>query len=250
MGFRFRKSVKIAPGIKLNLGKKSASVSFGGKGARYTVSSTGRKTASVGIPGTGISYSEQNGGKSSESSNKPVPQYRYQSSNSGGGRNGGCLFTVLKFLLILMVWPFYLSYWFWKTDKVTLSKKARVGVIAAGWILLMVLLPSGGGKETEQMPSPTEQPLISSTSTPEPTAEPTAEPAAEPTPEPTPEPTVEPSPAPTEQAPQEEKVQMVWIPTNGGTKYHNRSGCSNMKNPKEVTLDYATSHGYTKCSKC
>ena len=52
MGLKFRKSVKIAPGVRLNFGKKSTSVSFGGKGARYTVSSTGRKTASVGIPGT------------------------------------------------------------------------------------------------------------------------------------------------------------------------------------------------------
>ena len=56
MGFRFRKSIKIAPGVRVNIGKKSTSISFGGKGARYTVSSTGRKTASVGIPGTGLSY--------------------------------------------------------------------------------------------------------------------------------------------------------------------------------------------------
>lgn len=56
MGFRFRKSVKLAPGVRVNLGKKSASVSVGGKGARYTVSSTGRRTSSVGIPGTGVSY--------------------------------------------------------------------------------------------------------------------------------------------------------------------------------------------------
>lgn len=63
MGFRFRKSVKIAPGIKLNFNKKSTSVSFGGKGATYTVNSTGKKTASVGIPGTGLYYTESVGGK-------------------------------------------------------------------------------------------------------------------------------------------------------------------------------------------
>ena len=55
MGFRFRKSVKIAPGVRLNLGKKSTSVTLGGKGARYTVSSTGRRTKSVSVPGTGLS---------------------------------------------------------------------------------------------------------------------------------------------------------------------------------------------------
>lgn len=68
MGFRFRKSIKIAPGVRVNIGKKSTSISFGGKGARYTVSSTGRKTASVGIPGTGISYT------ATESKKKPSPQ--------------------------------------------------------------------------------------------------------------------------------------------------------------------------------
>ncbi len=57
MGLRFRKSIKIAPGIKLNLSTKGAGVSFGGKGCRYSISSSGRKTATVGIPGTGIHYS-------------------------------------------------------------------------------------------------------------------------------------------------------------------------------------------------
>lgn len=36
MGFRFRKSVKIAPGVKLNLAKRGASVTFGNKYARTT----------------------------------------------------------------------------------------------------------------------------------------------------------------------------------------------------------------------
>ena len=56
MGFRFRKSIKLFPGVKLNLGKKSASISIGTKGARHTVSTTGRRTSTVGIPGTGLSY--------------------------------------------------------------------------------------------------------------------------------------------------------------------------------------------------
>ena len=42
-------------------------------------------------------------------------------------------------------------------------------------------------------------------------------------------------PAPTTQAPTENIAIMVWIPTNGGTKYHSRSSCSNMKNPQQVT---------------
>ena len=57
VAFRFRKSVKIAPGVRLNLNKKRTSVSFGGKGFHHTISSTGRRTTTTGLPGTGISYS-------------------------------------------------------------------------------------------------------------------------------------------------------------------------------------------------
>ena len=62
MGWRFRKSKKIAPGVRLNIGKRGASVSFGHRGARLTVGRRGTRVA-VGIPGTGISYSAKLGGK-------------------------------------------------------------------------------------------------------------------------------------------------------------------------------------------
>ena len=42
MGLRFRKSVKILPGVKINFNKKSTSVTIGGRGAKYTISSTGQ----------------------------------------------------------------------------------------------------------------------------------------------------------------------------------------------------------------
>lgn len=64
MGFRFRKSFKVAPGVKLNFNKKSTGVTFGGKGLHYTVNSSGKKTASAGIPGTGLYYTKSSGGSS------------------------------------------------------------------------------------------------------------------------------------------------------------------------------------------
>ena len=68
MGFRFRKSIKIAPGVRVNLNKKSASISVGTKGARITKSTSGRTTTTVGIPGTGISYSKSHTSKRKTSS--------------------------------------------------------------------------------------------------------------------------------------------------------------------------------------
>ena len=79
MGFRFRKSVKIAPGMRLNVGKKSASVSFGKKGARYTISSTGRRTSSIGIPGTGLYYTKSH---YANSKNKPQSTNRQDHTDS------------------------------------------------------------------------------------------------------------------------------------------------------------------------
>jgi hypothetical protein len=58
MGLRFRKSVKIAPGIRMNIGKKGVSMSVGGKGFRINTSSRGVSVSSS-IPVTGISYQKQ-----------------------------------------------------------------------------------------------------------------------------------------------------------------------------------------------
>jgi hypothetical protein len=52
MGWGFRKSIKIAPGVRVNLSKSGISTSIGGKGLTYNT--RGRVTAS--IPGTGIRF--------------------------------------------------------------------------------------------------------------------------------------------------------------------------------------------------
>lgn len=63
MGLNFRKSISLLPGVKLNLNKKSAGLSFGVKGARYSINTSGQRRATVGIPGTGISYTKTFGDK-------------------------------------------------------------------------------------------------------------------------------------------------------------------------------------------
>lgn len=58
MGLRLRKSIKIMPGLKINLSKSGASLTVGKAGACVNVSKRGTR-ATVGLPGTGISYSTQ-----------------------------------------------------------------------------------------------------------------------------------------------------------------------------------------------
>lgn len=42
----------------------------------------------------------------------------------------------------------------------------------------------------------------------------------------------------------------VWIPTNGGKRYHNNSSCSKMINPRKVDLGEAKALGFTACGRC
>jgi len=58
MPFRFRKSIKILPGVKINLSKSGVSTSVGKRGATVNFSKRGTRTT-IGIPGTGLSYSSQ-----------------------------------------------------------------------------------------------------------------------------------------------------------------------------------------------
>lgn len=59
MGLKFRKSVKIAPGVKLNIGKKSIGISAGNKYGGISVNSKNGARVRVSAPGTGLSYSEK-----------------------------------------------------------------------------------------------------------------------------------------------------------------------------------------------
>jgi Protein of unknown function (DUF4236) len=55
MGFRFRKRVKLIPGVWINLSKKGGSLSVGGHGATVNLSKRG-VIGTAGLPGSGISY--------------------------------------------------------------------------------------------------------------------------------------------------------------------------------------------------
>ena len=58
MGLRFRKTISVLPGVRLNISKSGVSASVGPKGLTLNL---GRKGArgTVGLPGTGLSYSEK-----------------------------------------------------------------------------------------------------------------------------------------------------------------------------------------------
>ncbi|MBN1087304.1 DUF4236 domain-containing protein [Erwinia aphidicola] len=55
MGLRFRKSISIIPGVRLNLSGSGASMSVGPRGASVSFGKRGTY-ANFGLPGTGLSY--------------------------------------------------------------------------------------------------------------------------------------------------------------------------------------------------
>jgi len=55
MGFRFRRTLRVLPGVRLNVSKSGVSTSIGGRGAWFTFGRRGVRTT-AGIPGTGLSY--------------------------------------------------------------------------------------------------------------------------------------------------------------------------------------------------
>jgi tetratricopeptide (TPR) repeat protein len=86
MGIRFRKSIKLGPGVRLNVGKRGvSSVSFGGRGMRYTMGRGGRRTTSMGIPGSGISQvsTSKSGGARSSRQREPQPIAPWQLPRPG-----------------------------------------------------------------------------------------------------------------------------------------------------------------------
>jgi len=90
VGFRFRRRIKIFPGITLNLSKSGVSTSVGVPGARMTFGND-KTSTTVGLPGSGISYTQI-------SKDAPAP-----SAEPGVSILGPMLLIGLAFIL-LVIW--------------------------------------------------------------------------------------------------------------------------------------------------
>ena len=81
---RYRKSIGLGKGVRLNVGKGSLGISAGVKGAHVSVNSRRGVTTSVGAPGTGVSYSKTRGWGEGAESDAGMPC----TETSGWGGNG------------------------------------------------------------------------------------------------------------------------------------------------------------------
>ena len=94
MGFNFRKSFKIVPGVRLNVGKKGiSSVSVGPRGAKVNIGKKGTRTT-VSAPSKGLSYSKYSA-------------YQKQDNQQQGSKSGiGTLIVVGIIIFLLFIWIF------------------------------------------------------------------------------------------------------------------------------------------------
>lgn len=274
MGFKFRKSVKIAPGVKLNFNKKSTGITFGGKGVHYTINSKGKRTKSVGIPGTGLYYSTSSAGSKSRSKKTTV------TNTENFGKEENINMTDKKWyqknwviaLLIIYFFPVGL-YLMWKHTNWKKGVKMLITSIFAFYLLLFCV----GFSSVSDIEPTTNVDSIIASSTTETTTETTTEEITTTettTTETTTEEVTTTKKITTTQATtvtttretteetteeeeyynyyeedeEEEESEMVWI-TATGSKYHSIPYCGNTKSSRQVSLETAK-RNYSACSKC
>lgn len=74
MGFRYRKSIKLGGGFRINISKSGIGYSWGVKGYRVTKTAKGTTRRTTSIPGTGISFVHETGKKKQHQTSKINPQ--------------------------------------------------------------------------------------------------------------------------------------------------------------------------------
>ncbi len=143
MSARSRKSIKLAPGVKLNLNKKSVSMTIGNKYAHVTKSSTGRTTTSIKpVKGLSYTYTQTTGKSNKPSSSSPKTQTSIpintnsttiKENNIEKKKNNWLLWILLTFLS-----PIGIVY-MWITKKDFPSKKKIILTIIFGLWFLIIL---------------------------------------------------------------------------------------------------------------
>ncbi|TYC48784.1 DUF4236 domain-containing protein [Weissella muntiaci] len=88
MGLRYRKSINLGGGARINLSKSGVGWSIGGKGFRYTKKANGGTRTTASIPGSGISYVKDSSNSTPTSSSRSSnPQSGYYSNNNNQNNN-------------------------------------------------------------------------------------------------------------------------------------------------------------------
>lgn len=273
MGMRFRKSIKLSGGTKLNLSKSGVGISTGVKGFRVSKNTSGRSRVTASLPGTGLSYTKEYGNSGSSGNSQSAPTHHSHSpSYSGGGSapsGGGDKPPFFQrtgiIILLLILFPPVGICLMWRYMP-QIHEGIKVTLSVAFGILCICMLATGKGDvvNADQPPTlrqqvdeakPAQEPQEAAEPKTEVTTQPDAQTAQEPAQEPqdTQQATTQPEKPKQEQPVQQEEFKdeerMVYI-TPTGEKYHKKT-CRMIKGDcTEIGINDAIARGYTACGVC
>lgn len=157
MGLRFRKSINLGGGAKINLSKSGVGYSIGTKGARITKKASGGSKTTLSVPGTGISYVKESKGKRKASNTSEDGTTGGSMGNTGGPKKRNTLLWVLGWLSIF---PLPLTILLLRKKEMKPGKK--YGFIVAAWsvYLIMAAVANKNDKSTNHSSSQLEQSTV------------------------------------------------------------------------------------------
>lgn len=156
MGWRYRRSVKVLPGVKLNFSKSGVSTTLGVKGARYTIGKNGKRTITAGTPFKGLYLQETYNKKTRKRQKKAMKQQKrasravqmrqfYGYSDEGfkrsewtnhlSVRNKTTTLLICIFLGFLGVHRFYVG-----KQGTGLIYLFTMGIFGIGWVVDIILI--------------------------------------------------------------------------------------------------------------
>ena len=93
MAWKYRKRIKIAPGVTINVSRSGVSTTIGTKGASVNIGKNGTYL-NTGIPGTGIYDRQRIGGGTNRQSSVLSTQGTSGGGNTSGYDNSGCFWFI------------------------------------------------------------------------------------------------------------------------------------------------------------
>lgn len=157
MGLRFRKSINLGGGAKINFSKSGVGYSIGTKGARITKKANGGSKTTLSVPGTGISYVKESKDKRKAFNTSEGGTKGGSMGNTGGPKKRNTLLWVLGWLSIF---PLPLTILLLRKKEMTPGKK--YGFIVAAWsvYLIMAAVANKNDKSTNRSSSQVEQSTV------------------------------------------------------------------------------------------
>ena len=102
MAWKYRKRIKIAPGVTINVSRSGVSTTIGPKGASVNIGKNGTYL-NTGIPGTGIYDRQRIGGDTNKRSSVLSTQRTSSGGNTSGNGNFGCFWFIGIALITMFV---------------------------------------------------------------------------------------------------------------------------------------------------